>query len=447
LGLTESLQTRSFLNNSFAYSFLGIDKLNLHTKRFVFYSSCLSWSFYFVLGLTNTIFILYALDFLSPSQVGVILACQFILQGITDYPTGAIGDWIGQRWILATSAFSFTIGFVILSHATGFTGFLLASMALAIANSQQSGAFSAWFDNNYKMYATEDPDKKIYMEFMGKNNMIYLILFAMSVIIGGFLASRFGRAQTYFLQGILMGIYIFLFLVLLHDHPSVQRQEPNFKQYFYLLQEGVRVSWNNRVLRLILLGFILSISIINLWGNLMLIPFYESYAKTDDLIGVMRSVIYLFGAIIMFGLASVSKKLKNPRKWLIISSFAGFPFFFSCILILSILVPSSTQFSLFSYIIVLVMFIVGSFFMKFMDVLMPRFYLELIPDKNRNSIYSLQPTLILLGSFITVLLGGILLEIFSTASMIFIILIGTIFGGMITAKGVASHSEESKNNS
>jgi MFS family permease len=442
MGLTESVQNRGFLNNNAAYSFLGIDKLNLHTKRFVFYSSCLSWSFYFILGLTNTIFILYALDFLSPSQVGVILASQFILQGITDYPTGAIGDWVGQRWILATSALSFTIGFIILSQSTGFTGFLLASMALAIANSQQSGAFSAWFDNNYKMYATEDPDKKIYMEFMGKNNMIYLILFALSFIIGGFLASQFGRAQTFFMQGIFMGIYIFLFLALLHEHPSVKRQEPNFKQYFHLLQEGVRVSWNNRVLRLILIGFIFSSSIISLWGNLMLIPFYASYAKTDDLIGIMRSVIYLFGALTMFALASVSKKLKNPRKWLIISSFAGFPFFFSCILILTILVPSSMQFSLFSYIFVLVMFIIGGFFMKFMDVLMPRLYLELIPDDNRNSIYSLQPTLVLLGSFITVLLGGVLLEIFSTSSMIFIILIGTIFGSIITAKGVASHSED-----
>ena len=82
--------------------------------------------------------------------------------------------------------------------------------------------------------------------------------------------------------------------------------------------------------------------------------------------------------------------------------------------------------------------------MKFMDVLMPRFYLELIPDKNRNSIYSLQPTLVLLGSFITVLLGGVLLEVFPIPSMIFIILIGTVFGGMITAKGVASHSDHSE---
>ena len=441
MGLTDSIYNRRFFNNGSAYSFLGIDSLNVQTKRFVFYSSCLSWSFYFVLGLTNTIFILYTLDFLSPSEVGVILAFQFILQGITDYPTGAIGDWIGQRWILATSALCFTTGFVLLSQATGFTGFLFASIALAIANSQQSGAFSAWFDNNYKIYATEDPDKKIYMEFMGKNNMIYLVLFAVSVITGGFLASRFGRAQTFLFQGILIGTYVFLFLFLLHDHPSVQRQNPDIKQYLYLLKEGVKISWNNRVLRLILCGFIISSSIVSLWGNLMLFPFYESYAKTDDLIGVMRSVIYLFGAIIMFGLASVSKKLKNPRKWLIFSSFIGFPFFFSCIFMLTLLIPSSTEFSLFSYIIILVMFIIGSFFMKLTDVLMPRLYLELIPDKNRNSIYSLQPTLVLLGSFITILLGGILLETLSTASMIFVILIVTVFGSMIIAIGVASHSQ------
>ncbi|MHA2376809.1 MAG: hypothetical protein ACXAB9_11630, partial [Candidatus Thorarchaeota archaeon] len=60
---------------------------------------------------------------------------------------------IGQRWVLFIAALSFGTGFILLSQAYDFLSILIAFIMIAFAQSQESGAFMSWFDNNYKLYA------------------------------------------------------------------------------------------------------------------------------------------------------------------------------------------------------------------------------------------------------------------------------------------------------
>ena len=43
--------------------------------------------------------------------VGILASISMAVQLVLDYPTGGIGDWIGQRWILASAFACFALSF------------------------------------------------------------------------------------------------------------------------------------------------------------------------------------------------------------------------------------------------------------------------------------------------------------------------------------------------
>ncbi|MHA2222950.1 MAG: hypothetical protein ACXAAO_12960, partial [Candidatus Thorarchaeota archaeon] len=47
--------------------------------------------------------------------VGTLVVVQMVVQILLDYPTGAIGDWIGQRYIVSSAAVSYAIAFFMVS--------------------------------------------------------------------------------------------------------------------------------------------------------------------------------------------------------------------------------------------------------------------------------------------------------------------------------------------
>ncbi|MHA2096638.1 MAG: hypothetical protein ACW98F_18640, partial [Candidatus Hodarchaeales archaeon] len=62
------------------------------------------------------------------------------------------------------------------------------------------------------------------------------------------------------------------------------------------------------------------------------------------------------------------------------------------------------------------------------DVLKPRFYLDVIPDHNRNAIYSLIPTAILVVSMFILPIGGYLIETVGTEVTILILAVNGLIG-------------------
>ncbi|MFW9997150.1 MAG: MFS transporter, partial [Candidatus Odinarchaeota archaeon] len=421
------------------YRFFGIDQLNEQAKKFVFKSLNIILLFIFVIMLTNTFFILYALEYVSPAELGIIIAVRFLVQGLTDYPTGAIGDWIGQRWVLFFAALFYCTGFITLSQATTFPTLLFAFLILALADGQQSGAFQAWMDNNYKIYAPEDNERRIYTEMFGKFMMANQILMALAFIIGGFLVTLYGRAEVFIIQGVLLGLMAFLFVYFIRDHHSIKRQKPNMKAYFSLLGEGITTSFNNRTLRLIIAGICISSAFMAIWGQLMLFPFYESYGKTDDMTGLLRSIIFIIGAIITGLMAIPAKKLRNPQKWLGITTAISGTGFLWGIYLIRVFNPPPETFNIISYVFVIVGFALIGILFSLSNVLMPRFYLEIIPDKNRNSVYSLMPTLIMFSSVIIIAFGGFILDILGFNNTLLVLGLFNLVGGLIASRGILTH--------
>ncbi|MHA2295519.1 MAG: MFS transporter [Candidatus Hodarchaeales archaeon] len=421
------------------YSFFGITKLNNEAKRFVLKGLSIIFIFIYFIMLTNTFYILYALTIVTGPELGIIFAIRFLIQGITDYPTGAVGDWIGQRWVLFVAALFYCAGFIVLSQATTFTTLLIAFMILALADGQQSGSFQAWMDNNYKIYAPEDNNRQIYTEMFGKFIMINQLLMAFAFITGGVIITTYGRESVFFIQGVIIGLLSLVFAFFINDHPSIKRTKPNLKSYFSLLGEGIATSYRNRTLRLVMTGFVISSAFMAIWGQLMLFPFYESYGKTDDFTGLLRSIIFISGAILTGLMATVVKKIPNQQKWLAIIITVSSTIFLWGIMLMHVLNPPTEVFEVISYIIVILTFILIGVPFSLVNVLMPRFYLDIIPDKNRNSVYSLMPTLIMFASVITVALGGFLLEAIGFNMTMLLLGAVSLIGGSISGKGILSH--------
>ncbi|MFW9843945.1 MAG: hypothetical protein ACFFEV_05165, partial [Candidatus Thorarchaeota archaeon] len=59
------------------------------------------------------------------AYVGILVIVQMVVQTVFDYPTGVIGDWLGQRFILATAFLTYSIAFFLVSLVTTTTSFWL----------------------------------------------------------------------------------------------------------------------------------------------------------------------------------------------------------------------------------------------------------------------------------------------------------------------------------
>ncbi|MHA2244845.1 MAG: MFS transporter [Candidatus Hodarchaeales archaeon] len=434
-------------------NFLGIKSLNSEARRFVINSFNFHWIFTTLLWLTNTFLILYTLENVhkNPEQayveLAILISVQLLVTILVDYPTGVLGDWIGQRWILGLSAVFYGFGYLILSiipftfettvnermiegiiHKTVVMGpgdltrfaFLIAYILIAVAQSQESGAFDSWFQNNYKIYAPEDADRKVFTELISKKEVSFNIIVTLTIATSGFLIVVLGQESVvFFLQGILFAITPLLIFKIIRDHPSIQREEVHLElgSYLGLLKEGFMTIGQNRVLLLLVIGSAIFASIGAVWFNIMLFTVYKMYVNFDNpRLGLLRACIFAVSTFALFLFGILSKKIKNVKRWMIILVLMQSPALFGLIYVLLQYFPISTTygkhvpipypFTWLRFFVVIVMFSIAILPYYFYQILSTRLYLDIIPDKNRNSVYSLIPTVIAIVSIFTLNIGS-----------------------------------------
>ena len=392
-----------------------------------------------IVMLTNTFLILNALEFVTLTQLSIILAIQFTVQAVADYPTAAIADWIGQRWILFTAALSYGAGFVLLSQASDFASVLIAFIFIGFALSQESGTFISWFDNNYKLYAIEDGDRRSYSMFYGRFTMLNEIMTAISFVLGGTLIALVGRSIMFEIQGILLILVSIMFLFFIRDHELIKHERKDLKSFFQYLRGGIAVVSQSRTLSLMIIGLIISGFGFSIWGGLILFPLYADYAKTDIATAILRSALFILGALGAGFAGIISKRIHKLQKWLSLAVLLVDVTFFLGIFMMLNLNPAPATFSMTSILIVLFTFTFAFSPRYLADVLKPRFYLDVIPDQNRNAVYSLIPTLILIVSIPAVPIGGYLIETLGLNTVILILALNGLIGSSITAYAIYNH--------
>ena len=430
-------------------SFLGLPDANekvLHLAKIMMVLGPLS-NFTFVLS--TTFYVIFVAEALGGGEgmylqgmglVGTLVVVQMIVQIALDYPTGAIGDWIGQRWIIASAGVCYALSFFMLSTVTRFTPFyylVLIYIFTGLAQSQQSGAFGAWFDNNYRVAMPGDTDRKQYGVFWGRTGMLMQVVATASLIPGSILAVVISRAWVFQFQGVLAILLSVLSFALVRDFSEVEEQReerPNMGQYFGILKGGVNFLFKYPFVRYIIIGSMLATSSIMVWGNLILFPMYYMYLITDVAVASFRTLLFTPGIFAQERSGIWSRRFE-PKKWIPRFRFiqtCGFVFFWVFATIMFLFPPADTSsvniFTIYwpftgielltiplenilPIVLIFLTFVLTSFFGGFAEILTQRVMLDVIPNKIRNSMYSLSPTLATLFAIPQIAVFGWLITI------------------------------------
>jgi MFS family permease len=353
--------------------------------------------------------------------VATLVVIQMAIQLVLDYPTGAIGDWIGQRYIMASATLCYSLAFWLVSVVTSFTPFwflVLIYVIQGLGNSQMSGAFNTWFDNNYRVAMPGDSDRKQYGMFWGRVGGIMQVVSTAALIPGSILAAVFGRPWVFQLQAVLALVITALGLRYIVDFPEVQeaRQErPTMSGYTKILKDGVSYLWSEPFVKYIVIGSMLATSSIMVWGNLILFPMYFLYLLTDVAVASFRTLLFIPG-IAAQERSGVWSRRFEAKKWIprfrLIQT-CGLVFFLVISFIMLVFPPATNGGPMFSVVlpianveimqipvgnilpVVLLFFTftLTSFFGGFAEILTQRQLLDAIPNRIRNSMYSLSPTI------------------------------------------------------
>ena len=177
--------------------------------------------------------------------LGVLIVINMASQTILDYPTGSIGDWIGQRYLLAGAFLTYGLSLFLLSLATidtSFIYFVVVMVLMGIGGALESGALEAWLDNNYRVAAPEDDQRMQYGVFRGKALSLFFLVDAIVMVPGGLLAALFGRAWVFQLQFVLCIGLAIASMWLIQDLPELKEgkeERPSVGEYFSLLKGGI----------------------------------------------------------------------------------------------------------------------------------------------------------------------------------------------------------------
>ncbi|MHA2032809.1 MAG: hypothetical protein ACW99Q_25845, partial [Candidatus Kariarchaeaceae archaeon] len=144
----------------------GISDLNSNTRSLLNQYMVVDFTRLVAFNISGMFIILYLLDTLESTQVGILFALSYLILSLIDYPTGVLGDVIGYRKVLLIAYFFHICSFILLLFSESFIPLLFYSALSAVASSQESGALESWFDNSYKTLSVDiDPERRIYNSF------------------------------------------------------------------------------------------------------------------------------------------------------------------------------------------------------------------------------------------------------------------------------------------
>lgn len=396
----------------FLSNFLGIQDLPSVARNYFQRLALLNVVGAFLGNLSTTFFILYAVDIIGFEAAGIVISIRMLVQLVFDYPSGSLGDWLGQKWVLIISLFCSTVYFYLLAIADSFSVFVILAIVWGFANAQSSGTLESWFDNNYQAsVGNEDSERKIYGFGLNRINSLNRIVMALSFIIGGFIATNIARQSVFLLQAVLGLVMIFLVFNLMNDILSekMEASKQSFHQYFSLFIGGIKFLVSSKKTFFFLIGTALITTSFIVWGELILFPIYFGYSGSDDLASIFRTIMFFIGIPIGIYMAKVTQKIATNRVsvfYIIGILFYYIPFIF----LLTLLPPIDTLNITGLIITAFFLTIANNVILDVAGTLEDRTMIDLVPSENRNAVYSLIPSLFSLMGIPLFPITGFLIE-------------------------------------
>jgi hypothetical protein len=286
----------------------------------------------------------------------------------------------------------------------------------------------AWFENNYKAAIGDmDPERKTYKFFLGKYRVITQITATVPFVIGGVIATIYTRESVFIIQAICMFFLAVILLLLINNLPTTEKHEKRtFRSYFKLMWEGISFVVFNKVMFFLIIAICLNVVCIVIWIEMILYPLYYGYTGSDGLVSILRVSTIIVGIPTAVIAANVSSKARI--KWLPFVVLVSNIFFYGGFMLLTMEIPiDQNLFNLTAILLTIIIYSFSFFFIQIGEIFEQRIFLDIIPDQNRNSIYSLIPTLVLLINIPSVGFGGALIDEFGVSNtLLLLIFIGIL---------------------
>ena len=430
--------------------YLGINELTPRAQHYVRMFSLVRSSSTFLLILSNTFFVLYSIDRIGFALTSITLSFSFLIQLLTDYPSGSLGDYIGQKWVMTISYVSYGIAFFLMTTAQTFPAFMLIAFFNGFANAQNSGTLETWLDNNYKNVVKDtDSERKIYGFSRSRVLTLTRIVSAFAFMIGGTLATLVSRESVFGLQGFFSIFLIILVLLVIKDEkidiitPSDKKKKLAVNGYFSHFLAGLKFLFSSKASFFLILGTAFLFGSFAIWGNLILMPLYFGYSGSDSLASALRTIAFVTGVPISIYIAKLSQRFTKEKASIL--TFLFVILFFPSFILLTFLLPTNNEFNLIGCIasVIILSGLIPTLF-DLGQILRQRIMIDMIPSETRNAVYSLIPTIIsVLGIFI-VPVAGILIEDFGLTAGIVAAFLVAFVGSIMISIGIHYQFQETK---
>ena len=389
-------------------------------------------------NISSMFIILYLLDTLESTQVGILFAVNYLVLTLIDYPTGVLGDVIGYKKVMMVAYFFHIISFVLLLFSNTFLPLLFYSACAAVASSQESGALESWFDNNYRMLIKDtDPKRQIYKSFQARRTILKHLLFGFSFVLGGIIAQYLSRK---FLFGVSLFFIIMVFILIvgvIRDYTDFRKSEFTLKVYFNQFLSGIRFLFSQKGILLFFVGSTIIWAANNsIWVNFLLFRIYEGYSGGQDhTTAFFRALIFASGVFWQIFIVKYINKIERIRLWIFITTTLSKPVFFYLIFLYYLWFPP-TELDFMLLLGLFIVFQLPGMWEPLEFILRNRLNLDLVPDDTRNAIYSLLPTITTLIGIPAALIGGYYLKILGFVQTILLTSFFSGFGVVLTGIGL-----------
>ncbi len=393
------------------------------------------------LTMSMTFLFIYIADLLGGGEgkyiegmalLGVLIVINMASQTILDYPTGSIGDWIGQRYLLAGAFVIYGLFFLLLSLASvesPFLYFVAIMVLMGIGGALESGALEAWLDSNYRVAAPEDDQRMQYGVFRGKASSLFFFLNAIVMIPGGLLSALFGRAWVFQFQSILCIGLAIASMYFIQDLPELKKaseEKPSMGEYYSLLKGGIGYVFSDPFAKYTIVGLMMVASTVIISQALIMTPMYYQYLSVDLAVASLVSLLAI-PRIFYTERSGVWAKKFEPKKWIPRLKIIRNPLFLLLLTLLMLILPpqlASSSLLLLTFpftdivilavpiesvlpvILIFIIYTATGAFGQIENVLTQRVLIDAIPTRVRNGVYSLFPTLMLIFAMPQVIFYG-----------------------------------------
>ncbi|MBA4250296.1 MAG: tetracycline resistance MFS efflux pump [Chlorobiaceae bacterium] len=235
------------------------------------------------------------------TAVGIALALYSFFQFIFNPLLGALSDRIGRRKIILVTLLLNAIGYIIFAYTNTYFLLLLSRVVGGIGGSSIGVA---------QAYIADVTTKEDRSKGMGLIGVAFGLGFVFGPVLGGIL-SGFG----YEVVGLVSAAFsllacIFSYFFLPESLKEENRSQEKRKLFFSFSTVKI-VFKNSSVAIVILLFFIITFSVANIYGTFPLLG-YQAYGFSDLQIGYLFGIIGIAGAIVQGGLVGrLSKKFQD----------------------------------------------------------------------------------------------------------------------------------------